>query len=380
MTGASISQLEPIVLDNDRDLEAAADRWRTAPAVALDTEFVRTRTFFARLGLVQLSTEDQIWLLDPLAVDPQPLLDLLQDDSVVKIFHSCGEDLEVLYRLSEDFPQPLIDTQLAAAFAGYGYSLGYGKLVELFHGVTLPKGETRTDWTRRPLTHAQLRYAAQDVLYLLPIYRRLQSELADLDRLDWLLEDQAGLMDRNRFLPDPEQVYRKLKGGRRLDRRQRTVLQRLATWRETEARRRDLPRNFVVREPVLIDLAQRMPDSQQQLLRTEGLDIGLARRFGSQWLRMIEEVRDLPSSELLPAVAAGTDLRPYKRLVDKMRRAVSDCANELSLPPELLANRRTVESTLRRSLEGKEPVLPKALRGWRQEIIGGRLAELAATA
>nr|XP_061807066.1 ribonuclease D-like [Nerophis lumbriciformis] len=291
MTGAAMSPVGPILVETDRALVEAAEQWHEASAVALDTEFVRTRTFFARLGLVQVATDEQIWLVDPLQLDPAPIIGLMKDRNVVKIFHSCSEDLEVLHRLSGDFPQPLFDTQLAAAFTGHGYSLGYSRLVERFHSVELPKGETRTDWTRRPLSSAQLRYAAQDVLYLLPIYRRLQSELDELSRSDWLREDLAGLMDSERFLPDPRKAYRKIKGGGRLDRRQRGLLRDLAAWRELEARRRDLPRNFVIREQVLIDVAQRQPTDQQQLLRIDGLDHGAARRFGDKLLRMVDEAK-----------------------------------------------------------------------------------------
>jgi len=378
MTVETIAQLASTLVQSQDALDQAATQWQGASALALDTEFVRTRTFYARLGLLQVATEQQIWLVDPLHLDLSPLLELLAERQVAKIFHSCSEDLEVLHRLNDDFPRPLFDTQLAAAFAGHGYSLGYSRLVERFFGVALPKGETRTDWTRRPLSAAQLRYAALDVLYLLPLYRLLHAELEQLGRLSWLQEDLEGLMEPQRFLPEPQQVYRKIKGGGRLDQRRRGVLQQLAAWREEQARHRDLPRNFVIREHLLIDIAQRMPETQQQLSQVRGMESGLVQRYGAKLLQLVDEARALAVEQLPPDLSQGVDLRPYKSTVAKMRQAVSGRASELNVPPELLANRRSVEGTLRRSLEGSEPILPQALRGWREEVIGQRLVELAA--
>ncbi len=379
MTAETIPQLASTLVKNQDELNQAAAQWQDASALALDTEFVRTRTFYARLGLLQVATEQQIWLVDPLQLDLTPLLELLANREVAKVFHSCSEDLEVLHRLGDDFPRPLFDTQLAAAFAGHGYSLGYSRLVERFFGVALPKGETRTDWTRRPLSAAQLRYAALDVLYLLPLHRLLSAELEQLGRLSWLQEDLEGLMDPHRFLPEPEQVYRKIKGGGRLDRRRRGALQQLAAWREEQARSRDLPRNFVIHEHLLVDIAQRMPETQRQLSQIRGMEAGLVQRYGARILQLVADARSLAEECLPPDLSQGADLRPYKSTVARMRQEVSAVAAELNVPPELLSNRRSVEDTLRRSLEGSEMILPEALRGWRVAVIGDRLVELAAS-
>jgi len=263
----------PLVrLESAAALAAAARHWLAAPALALDTEFVRERTFFPRLGLVQVADGEAIYLLDPLAVrDLSPLVDVFHAAGTLKVLHSASEDVEVFHRAVGAVPAPLFDTQVAAGLAGIGTSLGYQRLVAALLAIELPKGETRTDWLARPLSPAQVWYAAEDVACLLPLYERLRRELADLGRLDWALADSAALLDTSRLDGDPELAYRRLRGAGRCNRRQLGVVRALAAWRDREARRRDLPRGFLLRDEALLTLATRQPATIEELRRIPGL-------------------------------------------------------------------------------------------------------------
>src|SRR5688572_15636970 len=195
-------------VDTPEALAAAAARWAQAPAVGIDSEFVRERTFYPRLGLLQVSDGQRSSLVDPVALeDLEPLRQVLADPTIVKVAHSPSEDMEVLFHRFGEFPTPLFDTQAAAALAGLESAMSYQRLVRELLGVELTKGETRTDWLRRPLSPAQVEYAAQDVELLLPLYERLRPRLEENGRLPWLLEEAHRLREATRFLPPPETAY-----------------------------------------------------------------------------------------------------------------------------------------------------------------------------
>jgi ribonuclease D len=371
-------------IDGDQALARAAGGWEGLPAVALDTEFVRERTFYPRLGLIQVAAGPAAYLVDPLAIrDLSPLARLLGAAGTVKVLHSASEDVEVLFRAFDAVPAPLFDTQVASGLAGLGISLSYQRLVQELLGVELPKGETRTNWLARPLSPAQRAYAAEDVAWLLPLYRRLCDELAARERLDWALEDSAALLDTGRFAPDPEAAYLRLKGASRLGQRQLAVLRGLAAWRDREARRRDLPRGFVLRDEPILALALRQPATMEELRRVPGLEDGQAGRDGAAWLELIRQAAALPAGELPglpwrpPASAAVRDLEL------RLRELVRQRAAALALPPEALASRRTLDALLRAAFApgaaGAPPRLPRELAGWRRQVIGDDLLrEIAA--
>jgi ribonuclease D len=301
-----------------------------------------------------------------------PLGELLADRSVTKVMHSCGEDLEVFYHRFERFPEPVFDTQVGAALAGLGYSLGYASLVAELCGVELPKGETRSNWVRRPLRDSQLRYAAWDVVYLLPAYRKLEEELRRRGREGWVEEEVAELFDAERFLPDPETVYLQAAHSS-MSRRELAILRTVAGWRERQARRRDLPRNFVLPQRALPELARRKPRDRRQLASVSGLRDADRKRHGKTLLRLVADAMELPDSELPPKLRRPVDLAPHRREVDRLRKAVARKAEELDLPRELLATRRVAEGMVRRAHGDDGPVVPESTTSWRRRI----LAELA---
>ncbi len=364
----------------DAALAAAAERWAAAPALGLDTEFVRTNTFYHRLGLIQVSDGETSWLVDPLAArDLSPLAAVFRSPGV-KVLHSASEDIEVFYRALGVLPEPLFDTQIAGALAGAGAFLSYQKLVAAYLGVELAKEETRTDWLARPLSPGQLAYAAEDVAFLVPLYERLTADLSALGRLDWALEDSAALLDTSRFQEDDESAYLRIKGAGRLDRRQLGALQTLSSWREKEARRRDLPRNFVLKEGLLLDLAVRRPKEEHDLRRLPSFDARQAARDGATWLQLLEQAGERPDSELPPRIT-GKPFSPAAREIEgRLRDKVRERAAELNVPPEILAPRRALEALLRLNLGKSDPRLPRELEGWRRRAIGEDLLREARAA
>jgi ribonuclease D len=372
---------EAYTLVESRDSLAALSRqWAAAPVLGLDTEFVRTNTFFHKLGLIQVSDGRASWLVDPLAVgDLAPLAEVFRSPGV-KVLHSASEDIEVFYRSLDVLPQPLFDTQIAGAFAGAGAFLSYQKLVAAYLGVELAKEHTRTDWMARPLSAAQLAYAAEDVAFLVPLYERLTGELVSLGRLDWAFEDSAALLDTSRFEEDAEAAYLRVKGAGNLDCRQLAVLRLLAAWREREARQRDLPRRFVLKEDLLLGLATRRPQDAQELRRLPSFDSRQAARDGADWLRLVEQAEALPEEELPPRLTGKPFSPAARRLEDRLRERVRRKAAALGVPAEILAPRRALDALLRLSVGKAEPRLPRELQGWRAGVIGEELLKESAAA
>jgi ribonuclease D len=365
-------------VDTPEALQAASARWRDVPAIGIDSEFVRERTFFPRLGLLQISDGAHSTLLDPVALaDLEPLRAVLADPAIVKVAHSPSEDMEVLYHRFGEFPAPLFDTQAAAALVGLEAAMSYQRLVRELLGIELAKGETRTDWLRRPLSPAQVEYAAQDVELLLPLYRHLRPRLEENGRLAWLLEEAQHLREPGRFLPPPEEAYLRLGGLGSLDRRQLAALRELAAWRERQARERDLPRNFVLKEAAMVTMARRQPQALADLADVPELPPKQVERYGETLLRLIRDARQLPPDAMPAPRPKGARDERGRELVDKLVEAVRLRAEAIGVTPTLLASRRELKELLTCPAEA----LPTpALAGWRWEQVGGDLAPLLAEA
>lgn len=369
--------VEPVWVDSYEDLRRRCSSWSRSEALAIDTEFVRTRTFFPRLGLIQVGDGQEQALIDPLAIpDLGPLEEVLQSPRVTKVLHSCGEDLEVFHHRFGTVPRPIFDTQIGAAFATVGNSLGYSRLVQEFFSVELPKGETRSNWLKRPLTESQMLYAALDVTYLLPLYQRLSTRLEELGRSDWMAQEIEQLSAPGRYLPDPETAFLKL-AHPAMSRPELAALQALAAWRETEARKRDLPRNFVLPKNALTEIAKKRPKSRAQLETLGILKHHELRRFAEPLVRILQETAKLSPEEMPSALQRPSDLSAHKSQVDRFRKALAKRAAKMGLAPELIANRKTVEGVWRRKLDGKTPTVPEAMTPWRQEVLREVLASLS---
>lgn len=359
------------VVTDGAALAALVERLRTAPWVAVDTEFLRERTYYPRLCLVQLATADEIACIDMLAVrDPSPLADLWADGKVLKVFHAAGQDLEILLQACGEIPRPVFDTQLAATLLGYPEQMGYARLVADRLGVSLDKNHTRTDWSRRPLNAEQLEYAADDVRYLVRLYPDLETELTRRGRRDWLNGEFAALADPGRYRPDPERAWQRIRGGRRLKPAQRRVLARLAEWRERRAMAADRPRGWIVKDEVLLTLAQKRPADGAALARIGKLPEAVRRKRGDEILELIENAHRqpaLPGVEDRPAAPLPPDREP---LVDLLMAGLRERAAATGIAPAILANRKDLER-----LAAGERELP-LLEGWRYEAAGEALLEL----
>jgi len=360
--------MQPALVASDEALRAFCTSTRGASIVALDTEFLRVRTYYPELCLLQVAAGGHIACIDPLVgISLDPLLELLHDGAGTKVMHAARQDLELFYLIDGRLPAPLFDTQIAAALLGFDDQVGYAKLVESLLGITLAKAHTRTDWAERPLSHEQLEYAAEDVLYLGPLQERLRARLLERGRLGWLEEDARALLDPELYRIVPEDMWQRIKGWMGLrSRAQRTALERLAAWREREAMTRNRPRQWIARDAVLLALARTLPATRARLIQTPELPHAVVDRYASTLLELIASSRDAGDA-VQPAVVP-TDNEQLNRLSAVVRAR----AAEQDLSPSLLAPRRELSQLLR----GDRDLA--LLRGWRLELIGQELLDLAA--
>ncbi|MEQ1760573.1 MAG: ribonuclease D [Vicinamibacterales bacterium] len=370
-----------IPIDRPDQLAAAVARWQTAPSIALDTEFVRERTFRAKLGLVQVAVAGEVALVDTVRItDLSPLSTILGSTGIRKILHSCSEDLPVLRRATGASLGPLFDTQIAAAFAGLGPSLSYAALILALFGVHLDKDETRTDWLRRPLSPAQLRYAADDVEYLHEAAAELERRLVTLGRLEWALEDSATLAAMDADGPAPADAWRRVKGLDRYPPSVRAVARGLAAWREREAARLDVARPFLLRDETLIALARRDSVSLQEIVRLPGYDARRHASYASQWIEALAAARAEveTGTTVEPPAPSKADLDRRRAIEDACSALVARRASELSLAPELVLSRRQLDRAL--DAWAGRGSLAAALGGFRGALLGDELDALAASA
>ena len=363
-------------ITDDQSLREACAHWQQQPVLALDTEFMRTETFYPEAGLIQLSDGHTVWLLDPLPITAwQPFAQWLESPSTLKVLHSCSEDLEVLQRLCAALPTPLFDTQLAAAFLGLGHSMGYARLVQEVLGLELPKGETRSDWLQRPLSEMQIRYAAEDTLHLFELYQALEARL-DATKRGWLLDDCAEQIAAARLSKDPREAYLDVKLAWKLRPQQLAVLRELCAWRETEARRRNVARNRLLRERSLWPLARFQPDNLVALARIEDMHPRTVRQDGETLLQLMAAGRAVPQSDWpeTPEPPMGPEV---SAVLKRLRNIGKAKAEQLAMAPEIMLRKKALEGLLRSGYKDGDYRLPDDFNGWRKELFGEQLlAEL----
>ena len=369
----------PIMITDNESLHQLCVGWENLPFLALDTEFIRINTFFPKLGLLQVCDNHRSYLLDPLRIsDWAPFIEILKADSIIKLLHSCSEDLVVFHEFFDTVPSPIFDTQRAAAFLNLGFSLSYQNLVKLLLEIDVPKGETRSDWLRRPLSQDQLAYAALDVAYLPAIYQLLSTQLQDKGRLQWLLADceQMRLVSRAAAVEaDWDDYYLSLGAAWRLNAEQLGVLRELCRWREVEARRRNKPRSWVAKDSELITISTAMPADMRALRRLTDLPAALLNHDGAVLLTLISAGR------LRPAV--GDPLS--KPLTPELRKALKRCqaavgrvAAEMQIAEELLARKKQLISLLINYQEQGVINWPEDLSGWRRDALEVELSKTLA--
>lgn len=364
------------ILD-DASLAEHCAAWQALPFVALDTEFMRVDTFYPIAGLLQVSGGDGAYLIDPLRIsDWRPFAALLEAPSVVKVLHSCSEDLEVFLRLTGSLPAPLFDTQLAAGYLNLGFSMGYSRLVQALLDIELPKGETRSDWLQRPLSELQVRYAAEDVLHLVEVYRALMARLAP-QKVEWIVQDGAELVTNLGREVAPEDAWRDAKLAWKLSRQQQAVLRALCAWRERQARVRNQPRNRILREHSLWPLARTQPDNLVALARIEDMHPKTVRQDGETLLQLIRDAAALPPEQWPEALPEPLPLEA-SALLKKLRVVGQREGERLDIVPELMLRKKTLEALLKTGFPNGPYQLPESLRGWRRELMGQALLDCLA--
>lgn len=360
------------------DLQSALDRACSTGRVALDTEFMRERTYRARLCLVQLGSDDEVTIVDPLSeVDLRPLADVLADPNVRVIVHAGKQDLEIFHDLFGVVPRNVFDVQVAAAFAGLGASLPYARVVESLTGTTLVKGESYTDWCQRPLTKDQMKYAADDVRYLPAVVDALDAKLEQLGRTKWVAEELLSLEDPSAYAADPGEAWRRVSGRGSLSAAQLTILRELAAWRERAARERDLPRGWIVKDPTLVELARRAPKNRAQLGKIRGLSRGEIERSGSALIEAVARGKNAAPVErtAMPPRSIQIRTRAIAGLADAVLRARCESAG---IAPESVATRAELEAVIADALTGTpDPKKHALLTGWRRELAGLAIVQVA---
>ncbi|AMO57575.1 hypothetical protein GZ77_14570 [Endozoicomonas montiporae] len=358
---------DPIwVTDNDT-LATYCTQWLKLDAIALDTEFIRTDTFYPKPGLIQLGTGQEVFLLDPVTIDNwQPFAQLLNSEEVVKVLHACSEDIEVFHLLTGKKPAAMFDTQLAASYAGLGHSLGYQNLLKTLLDIDLPKDATRSDWLQRPLTDVQVSYATLDVVHLLEVYQLLKERLQPLPQWHWLLEDCANL-SKGDLYPDPEEQWKEVKRAWQLRPKQLCVLKALAEYREREARRSNVPRNRVIPKGSLWPLARYMPDNARSLSAIQDMRHTVIRHYGEEILSLIKMASELPREQYPEPLPAPLP-KSAKEHGKQVKQYTSEKAQELNISVELLMLNKLLSSLLRSRLEHGQFIVPEQARGWRREV------------
>ncbi|MBV8973343.1 MAG: ribonuclease D [Sphingomonadaceae bacterium] len=359
--------IHPLITDT-ATLAALCDRLAGADFVTVDTEFMRENTFFPDLCLVQIAGGDEAAAIDPKApgLDLQPLLDLLTEADVLKVFHAAGQDLEIIYNLTGKTPAPLFDTQVAAMALGMGEQVSYANLVQSYLGTTIDKGARFTDWARRPLNDRQIDYAIGDVTYLAALFPKMVAKLRKTGRGAWLDDEMARVCDPATYANDPDTAWQRI----RLPSRKADVLGRLkalAAWRETEAKAKDVPRQRIVKDETLGELASAPPKSQADLARFRGLSATWAGNdIGRRLMAALEAATPLPAAEMPARDAPRPGLSSEGALIaDLLKLLLKIRAKEANVAPKLIARADELDAIAGGVRDGLA-----VLTGWRFDAFG----------
>lgn len=363
----------PIWISGDAALAEACQQWAKAPVLALDTEFVRTETYYAHLGLVQVALAGRCSLVDPLTIsDWSPLVEILENPAIIKVFHSLSEDAEVLLHSIGAKVAPVFDTQIAAALLNHDLQMGFARLVAAEFDVQLPKEATRSDWLQRPLDAVQCEYAAADVYWLEKLFDRLAPTLREQNRFDWVIEDSNRAAEDS--LPtDPSVYYLRLRGAWKLKGERLLALQQLAQWRESEARARNVNRSRILADAEIIQIADSLPTSHTALGQLKGLHPRKVRLHGQAVLDILVEAKSAPR-ERWPSRVPGPLPVVQADLMRALKERLAQLAEQLAVPVEVLARRKQLEALVRSGSQGNYQ-LPPALQGWRQSLVAQPLVQ-----
>ena len=370
------------LIEDQVSLNNLCEQLAKAKVLAIDTEFVRTRTLYAKLGLLQVCDGEQLALIDPLAIeDLSPFWQLLTNANITKVLHACSEDLEVFLTAGNCQPVNLIDSQIMMSFLGHGLSLGYAAMVKHYTDIELDKSESRTDWTKRPLTEKQLAYASADVDHLFYLYPKLLAELTQAGFLDYAKLETQNMIDK-KFTPvDESKMYLNIKMSWRLNPKQLNLLKHLATWRFQQAQKRDLPIGFVAKDHTLMALAQSNPTSLSAMLNLEGAEALDIRHKGKAMLAVLAKADNAEASDYPEKINRLDDYPAYKQIFKKVKAFLVQVSERNGLAIENVASKKQINQFLTWQFDlngtGSSTNKVELLSSWRDELFGEALITFA---
>ena len=356
------------VIKDSATLQEFCNRSSQSKYITVDTEFIREKTYWPQLCLVQLANETEAKVIDVLTpdLDLTPLLNLMVNEGILKVFHAARQDLEIFYKLAKQLPSPIFDTQVAAMVCGFGESVGYETLVNSIVGKAIDKSSRFTDWSLRPLTKKQIDYALGDVTHLREVYENLKAKLSATGRDRWLEEEINNLTNEEIYLASPDEAWRRLK-VRNPKPRMLAILRELAAWRENEAQKRDLPRNRILRDEALIEIAHHKPNSIKDLARTRGLGQRLAEGpSGKKILKAVETGKNLPDGQCPILPRRPKSRRSMGPVSDLLKVLLKMKSTQEDVAQKLIANGDDIEKI---AAHGETAGVP-ALTGWRRQLFG----------
>ncbi len=363
------------LITTTKELETAVAALSKSDFVTVDTEFIRETTFWPILCLIQMAAPGVTALVDPLSrdIDLKPFFELMADESVTKVFHAARQDIEIVFHLGGLIPHPVFDTQVAAMVCGFGDSVSYDQLVQKVTGTRLDKSSRFTDWRHRPLSDKQLTYALADVTYLIEVYQHLKAELERENRGHWLNEEMDVLTSRNTYDPHPDDAWKRLKMRLRKP-QELSVVRHVAAWREREARERDVPRQRVIKDDAIYEIAQQQPRNQAALARLRMTPKGWERSAAAtSLLEAVNAALDVPRDEMPKPPKSAQSPEGSGAAAELLKVLLRLVAEAEGVAPKVLASSDDLD---RIAAEGADADVA-ALRGWRREVFGDKALKLA---
>jgi ribonuclease D len=370
--------LNKTYVEDHASLVVLCQKLAQADFLAIDTEFVRTRTLYPKLGLIQVNDGENLALIDPVAIDDlSPFWQLLTDEKICKVLHACSEDLEVFLTAANCRPVNLIDSQIMMSFLGHGLSMGYAAMVNHYLDIEVDKSESRTDWMKRPLSAKQLDYAQADVEYLFQLYPRIRDELEQKGWLD-AAQEESDLLIEKKFTPiDESKLYRNIKLSWKLSAKQLYILQHLASWRFQQAKSRDMPIGFIAKDHTLFALAVHNPDNVAVMANLEGVEMLDVRHKGKTMLMVLKKAEQEDCGQYPEKIFRLDEYPGYKQIFKKVKNFVAEQALNAELTPENLASKKQINQflswhfKLHNAPEYSESI--DILSGWRKTLFGEQL-------
>lgn len=359
-------------INSPEQLPKLCEQIQQASWIALDTEFLREKTYYPKFCLLQIATLDWVACVDPIALpDLSTLFDAIYNPATVKVFHSCRQDLEIFFQMTGKLPEPIFDTQIAAPLLGFQDNPGYAMLVSSLLNVNLTKAHTRADWSKRPLNDDEIDYAADDVIYLCQIYQIMTQKLTELGRIDWLKQDFAELTNPDHYEVKPEKAWLRIKGQNKLTGKQLSIIQTVAEWREKTAQVEDRPKNWLLRDELLFDLAKLQPETINDLASVRGISERAVQRYGKELCQLITIAKNRPPIPLTLKDRPAKKTQQQEAILDILTALVRIRAEENELNPTILASRKDLEALL---FNGDDEC--PLLHGWRYAMAGRELVGL----